>query len=58
MEQIAQCLAAAAHTTDDAARLDIQFGITGDGVCDLALDHTDEVRSIVAKNIKVNGRNK
>jgi len=51
----ALCLAAAAHATDDAARLDIQFGITGDGVCDLALDHTDEVRSIVAKNIKVNG---
>jgi len=48
-------LAVGTSAQGDESRLDIQFGLTGDGVCDLALDHTNQVRAIVAKNLKVNG---
>jgi hypothetical protein len=45
-------LAGASAQEADSTRLDIQFGVSGAGVCDLALDHTDKVREIVAQSIK------
>jgi hypothetical protein len=44
--------APAAPAAADSTRLDIQFGVSGAGVCDLALEHTDKVRAVVAKAIK------
>jgi len=44
-----------AAPAEDGMRLDIQFGVSGAGVCDLAMDHTDNVREIVAKSVKVAG---
>jgi len=44
--------ASAQEVAADSTRLDIQFGVSGAGVCDLALDHTDKVRAVVAKAIK------
>ena len=49
---VSLALLGAASAADSNTRLDVQFGVSGAGVCDLAQDNAEKVKSIVAKNIK------